>query len=67
ENNLSLGTELRRMQIATPDAQLADQLKQAEQDLISITRAKEIDIDSFLDSGLISIPSTGEIQIGLKL
>ena len=67
ENSLSLGTELQRLQIATQDVQLADQLCEAKQDLTSITRAREIEIDSSLDSGLISIPSTGEIQIGLKL
>jgi valyl-tRNA synthetase len=67
ENSLSLGTDLQRLQIAAQDARLADELILAEQDLLSITRAKEIDIGSSLDSGLISITFSSEIQIGLKL
>ena len=67
ENNLSLGTELQRLQIATQDTHLADQLMDAKQDLISITRAKEIDIGSQLGPGLTSIMDAGNIQAGLVL
>jgi valyl-tRNA synthetase len=44
EHNLSLGTELDRLQLATGQADLIPQLKAAIPDLTSITRAKQIDI-----------------------
>ena len=44
EHNLSLGTELKRVQLATGDLELAQALKAATPDLLSITRALEIEI-----------------------
>ena len=67
ENSLSLGTELQQLQISTVDALLSEHLIDAKQDLISITRAKEIDISSQLDPELIQITNTDKIQAGLKL
>jgi valyl-tRNA synthetase len=44
ERNLSLGTELSRLQLATGDAILAQNLENAIPDLLSITRARLIEI-----------------------
>jgi valyl-tRNA synthetase len=52
ENNLSLGVELGRLQLATADAELAQGLKEAAEDLTSITRARAIEISPQLDGRL---------------
>jgi valyl-tRNA synthetase len=52
EHNISLGTELKRVQLATGVPELAAALKLALPDLLSITRAKEIDISPIPDPGL---------------
>ncbi|MCB8981147.1 MAG: valine--tRNA ligase [Ardenticatenaceae bacterium] len=46
EQNLSLGTELARLHVLTNDADLATHLQTAITDLTSITRAKEIVLES---------------------
>ncbi len=49
ENSLSLGSELERLVLATPDRALAGELKQASLDLASLTRAEEIAVGPALD------------------
>jgi valyl-tRNA synthetase len=44
ERNLSLGTELKRLQLAIEDLSLRESLTRANADLMSITRAVEIEI-----------------------
>jgi valyl-tRNA synthetase len=46
EQNLSLGTELKRLQLATDDLALRESLIHANADLMSITRAAEIEISA---------------------
>ena len=50
ENNLSLSAELGRLQVATADTRLAQALREAADDLTSITRAREIEVTSQLDN-----------------
>jgi valyl-tRNA synthetase len=65
EANLPLGTELARLELVTADAELADALREAEPDLVSITRAREIEVVSRLEDGLHVIQAEGAVQIAL--
>ena len=65
EHNLSLGSELASLQLATGDATLRQALAAARTDLSSITRAKGIQIDDRLDGGLETLDTAGSIQIAL--
>lgn len=67
ENNLSLGTEVARLQLATGDATLQQILPQATADITSITRAQQIEIDSQLDPGLEPIVTSGPIHMALAI
>lgn len=52
EHNLSLGTELSRVQLATGDPDLAASLHRAVPDLMSITRALKIEVQDQLNPAL---------------
>jgi valyl-tRNA synthetase len=65
ENSISLGTELQRLLLTTEDIQLATHLEDARGDLISITRALEIDINTKLPQGSITILESGKIHASL--
>jgi valyl-tRNA synthetase len=67
ENGIALGTEIQRLQLSTTDDQLAIQLERASNDLISITRAREIDIGDHLDQTLTIILDTGKITVAIEL
>jgi len=55
ERNLSLGTELLRLQLAESDSGRINFLRQAEEDLTSICRARQIIISAQLDPALIQL------------
>jgi valyl-tRNA synthetase len=65
ENNLSLGSELRRLELATGDSQLAEQLSAARLDLTGLTRSAEIIIESSLSGEGIELTLDG--SQGLRL
>jgi valyl-tRNA synthetase len=65
ENSISLGTELQRLLLTTEDIQLAKHLDDATDDLISITRALEIDINKKLPQGSTTILETGKIKAAI--
>ncbi|UCC52692.1 MAG: valine--tRNA ligase [Anaerolineaceae bacterium] len=65
ENNLSLGAELAELHLATADPHLTSSLRAATIDLISITRARQITIDTALDPQLEGISVTGDVHIAL--
>jgi valyl-tRNA synthetase len=67
EQNLSLGTELKRLQLATDDSSLRESLILANADLMSITRA--IDIEISASAALASEPLfiTNEISIIVEI
>ncbi len=66
ERNLSLGTELKRLQLATDDPGLRKMLAEATVDLISITRALELEITDPQDPGLEVWAAPSGIAIGIE-
>jgi len=66
ERNLSLGTELKRVQLAVGDSQLRENLANGNSDLMSITRALQIEYQSEQDSELEQIPLSAAITIGIE-
>jgi valyl-tRNA synthetase len=67
ENGMALGTDIQRLQLSTTDDQLAVQLERASSDLISITRAREIDVGNHLDQTLTTLLDTGKIKAAIEL
>lgn len=65
EKNLPLGSEIKRLQLATVDPGLAFFLRQAEDDLKSVCRAKLAEVVDTLDPGLHLLHSQGTLQIGI--
>jgi valyl-tRNA synthetase len=65
ERGLSLGTELARLCLATGEAALAALLREAEADLLSITRARQVSVGHELDPDLEIIQTGDAIDIGL--
>ena len=66
EHNLSLGNELRRLQLATRDLSLAELLFTAKPDLSSVCRAQQVELVSELDPRLNLLPLEGSIQIAIE-
>ncbi len=64
EHNLSLSTEIARLQLAPTAAELAALLQEATDDLRSITRARRIEVCERLDSGE-EVKTEGTINIAL--
>jgi valyl-tRNA synthetase len=65
ENSLSLGTELQRLELETKDEKMATQLKEASEDLLSITRAKEVRTSNNMTNDATAILDTGKIKVAL--
>jgi valyl-tRNA synthetase len=65
ENQLFLGAELERLQVATRDPVLRKALCEAGADIRSITRAKRIEVRECLDDDLEMIGDTGAIAVAL--
>ena len=65
KQSLALNTELERLQLATEEPALATALQDAAADLVSITRARRVDIGERLDAGLEPIQETGTVAIAL--
>ncbi len=65
EHNLALSAELAQLQLATPDAKLAETLHGGLADIKSITRAKQIGIGAQPDAGLQTIKTEGVITVAL--
>jgi valyl-tRNA synthetase len=74
EHNFPLGMELSRVQLVAVDADksipddvdLAEVLQAASADLISITRARQIEVGTKLDQSLHEIESDGNVRIGVE-
>jgi valyl-tRNA synthetase len=67
EHNLPLSNELARLQLAPSVPALASGLLEAEADLMSITRARQIDLGESTDPALEPVPAEGEIAVALVL
>lgn len=66
EQNISLGSELTLLQLGVANSRLAHDLAEARSDLMSITRAKTVEIVETLNHETIPLPFEGaEISIGI--
>ena len=65
EHSLALSAELAQLQLATPDAKLAEALRGGLADIKSITRARQIEISEQLDSSLTVVKAEGTIVAAL--
>jgi valyl-tRNA synthetase len=65
ESNISLGTELKRLQLATTESATAGILQEARDDIMSVTRARQIEVTESLDSDLETIKAEGVIKVAL--
>ena len=65
ESNISLGTELKRLQLATNDISVAKMLQEARADIMSVTRARQLVVKEGLDDDLQEVKVEGNIKIGL--
>ena len=65
ENQLFLGAELERLQVATQDPVLGQALREARADIWSVTRAKRVEVRERLDDDLKVIERTGTIAVAL--
>jgi valyl-tRNA synthetase len=68
EQNISLGSELNRVQLAPDSPDLASALSGATVDLLSITRARQIEITTRLSAGSIELPTGIDgIKVGIEV
>jgi valyl-tRNA synthetase len=65
ESNISLGTELKRLQLATTEPGLARMLQEARADIMSVTRARQIEVKESLDADLEEVKAEGNIRVAL--
>jgi len=65
ESNISLGAELERLQLATIDVSVARMLQEARADIMSVTRARHVEVKESLDAGLEEVKAEGGIKVGL--
>ena len=67
EQNRSLGSELTLLQLGVANSGLAQRLAEATSDLMSITRARRVEIVETLNSEMIPLPlERADISIGIK-
>lgn len=66
ERNLSLGTKLKRLQLATDDPILEEALTTAKTDLMSITRAQQVEITAKADPVLESCAILNHMVIHIE-
>jgi valyl-tRNA synthetase len=66
ESNLSLGTELQRLRLATTEPALADMLRAAHVDITSVTRARVIEVgEEIEEDGFEVVRADGKIAVAL--
>jgi valyl-tRNA synthetase len=65
EANLSLGTELQRLQLTTGQPSLARLLEEATADITSVTRARKVEVSERLDPDLEIVKTEGTIAVAL--
>ncbi len=68
ERNLSLGTELNRVQLAPKSPGLAVSFMEATIDLMSVSRARQVEVSAGLAPGLVELPvEDGSIKVGIEI
>jgi valyl-tRNA synthetase len=65
EQNLSLGSELKMLQLAAGDRQQAEALELAIPDLMSVCRVQTVQIGGPWHPGLVLLKDDGTLQIGI--
>ena len=65
ESNISLGTALERLQLATIDSSVATMLQEARADIMSVTRARQLIVKENLDADIEEVKTAGNIKVGL--
>ncbi len=65
ESNISLGSELKRLQLATTEADIARMLQEARADIMSVTRARQIEVKERLDTDLEEVKAESPIRVAL--
>ncbi len=66
EHSLPLGTELALLQLATNEQALLDALQDAEADLMSVTRARRVQIVRQLDSELEAVSTESSVAVAVS-
>lgn len=64
-HSLSLGSGLDRVQVAASAPPLLALLRNAEPDLLCVTRAREVEISTRLDPALEAVPVEGEVAVAV--
>jgi valyl-tRNA synthetase len=67
EQNLSLGSEINRLQLGTSDPTLEQVLQSAGADLASVCRARQVEVVEHLDPDLMRLPTDTELLIAIEL
>ena len=65
ESNISVGTQLQRLQLATDQPVIAEMLQAAKADIMSVTRTKQVEVSRSLDPGLESVKADGAVGVAL--
>ncbi len=60
-----MGSELKRLQLATIDASIARMLLEARADIMSVTRARHLAVKESLDADMEEVKAEGGIKVGL--
>ena len=66
ENNLSLGSELKRLQLEIANSEQASHLQAAAADLSSITRARRVEISAYLEPELVALKSDSALKAAIE-
>jgi valyl-tRNA synthetase len=66
ENNLPLGSELKRLQLAAADSEQARRLQEAAADLSSITRARQVQVSANLDPDLVKLQCEAGLMAAIE-
>jgi valyl-tRNA synthetase len=66
DHNLPMSTELEQLHTATEDGLLMEALRAAEDDLRSVTRAKQVEVGDRLPSDLEPVNAGGRITVALR-
>ena len=65
EHTLALGAPLQRVHVATQDAALAALLREAQADIASVTRARQVEIGRDVDPALETVTTNRLVSVGI--
>ena len=67
EHNLSLGSEIDRLQLVAGAPRLQQALQEAAPDLISVCRVRRVEVVECFDEHLTTLPTELDLQIAIEL